>query len=259
MVDISIVIPTYNNLNLFKQCLASILEQKGVLMEIIVVDDSSSAIIGNYIKKLGDNRIKYFQNIPRKGAVKNWNYGLNLAKGKYITVLHHDEYYYDSINQLFQIIHCNPGFDVFISSVLIQRPEKTTYSLKFSNHLKKYILKYFPSYLMFHNIIGPVSCIIFKNDILTQFNESLVWYVDVEWYVRLIKNHKVKFLKNQTIVSILTHPQKITEFIDIRKEMISDYNKLKRNYSKFSKLVLLVNLNILFKEFKAYMSAINLK
>ena len=45
----SIVIPVFNNLELFRRALESVLQQQGVALEIIVTDDSTTAAIV-YIK-----------------------------------------------------------------------------------------------------------------------------------------------------------------------------------------------------------------
>ena len=55
---ISIVLPTYNNLTLFKQALQGIRIQKDVRYELIVVDDSSNNEIENYVS--GKKNIKYY-------------------------------------------------------------------------------------------------------------------------------------------------------------------------------------------------------
>ena len=51
---ISIILPTYNNLTLFKQALQGIQIQKGVRYEVIVVDDSSNNEIENYVRGINN-------------------------------------------------------------------------------------------------------------------------------------------------------------------------------------------------------------
>jgi glycosyltransferase involved in cell wall biosynthesis len=88
----SIVIPTYNDLNLFMISLNSVLTQDYSNFELIIVDDSSTSDIQNYIQLFeAENRIIYIKNSIPIGAVKNWNYGLQNVKGDYCILLHHDE------------------------------------------------------------------------------------------------------------------------------------------------------------------------
>ena len=71
MIDISIIIPTYNSLNLLQKSLNSIIDQKDIKLEVIVVDDSTNSIIFNYLKKINSDKVKYYKNISKKGAVNN--------------------------------------------------------------------------------------------------------------------------------------------------------------------------------------------
>ena len=72
-LDFSIIIPTYNNLELFKRAVDSVLIQKNVSYEVIVVDDSTNNNIEDYINKTDLLRIRYYHHKPSKGAVANWN------------------------------------------------------------------------------------------------------------------------------------------------------------------------------------------
>ena len=87
----SIVIPTFNSLELLRRALSSALQQQGVAMEVIVTDDSTTTDIADYVASLGDERLRYFRNQPSLGAVKNWNSGLEKATGQYVILMHHDE------------------------------------------------------------------------------------------------------------------------------------------------------------------------
>lgn len=60
--------------------------------------------------------------------------------------------------------------------------------------IREYILKHVPSLLYFYNFIGPVSCLCFSKELITTFNEELVWLVDVDFYYRLFLKSNKKFL-----------------------------------------------------------------
>ena len=251
MIDISIIIPTYNNLGLLKKSLLSVINQQNVKIEIIIVDDSTNSEINDYLKKINSDKIQYYRNIPSKGAVRNWNYGLTFAKGTYTTVLHHDEYYEDSINQLSNLLNNNKEeIEVIISKVKVIRSDNSSYSLYMNKHIKNFILNNFPSVLFFYNFIGPVSCVIYKNSDEFFFNKNLKWFVDIDWYYRLFKNKKIKYFDNYNIISILNHKGKITYNIDIQTEMNNDYKYLFKEYIKFPMILLLIKLNFSYKKLK---------
>lgn len=88
--DISIIIPCYNAADFIKQTLDSILIQRGVIFEIIIVNDgsidNSEKIIGGY--KI--DAIKYFKQ-TNKGVSSARNLGLEKAEGKYIVFFDADD------------------------------------------------------------------------------------------------------------------------------------------------------------------------
>jgi glycosyltransferase involved in cell wall biosynthesis len=85
---VSIIIPTYNRVNLISETLDSIIAQSYKNWECLIVDDGSTddtaALITDYIKK--DARFQYHQRPVnrKKGANACRNYGFELSKGKYI-------------------------------------------------------------------------------------------------------------------------------------------------------------------------------
>ena len=175
---------------------------------------------------------------------------MTFAKGRYITVLHHDEYYADSINQLSNLLNNKEEIEVIISKVKVKRSDNSFYSLSMNKHIKNFILNNFPSVLFLYNFIGPVSCIIYKNSDEFFFNKNLKWFVDVDWYYRLFKNKKIKYFDNFNIISILNHDGKISNNIDIQKEMKNDYKYLIKEYTNFPIILVLIKLYFYYKKLK---------
>ena len=90
---ISIVIPVFNREDLITDCLKSALAQKFSLLEIIVIDNSST---DNTIKKVmtlvkDDERVKVFKNRENVGPVMNWLFGVQLSAGFYTKILFSDD------------------------------------------------------------------------------------------------------------------------------------------------------------------------
>ncbi len=93
MNKVSIVVPIYNtNVDDFKRCLDSILNQTFSNYEIFVIDDGSKDELSNKYKELClmDKRINYLKII--NGGVSNArNVGISKATGKYICFIDSDD------------------------------------------------------------------------------------------------------------------------------------------------------------------------
>ncbi|MDY7539941.1 glycosyltransferase [Undibacterium sp. 5I1] len=90
---VSIVVVTYNNLDLTKLCLNSIdANTTGVRYEIIIVDNASSDGSPEYLRQFAENRgdVKLILNDDNTGFSKANNQGLAAAKGDYLVVLNND-------------------------------------------------------------------------------------------------------------------------------------------------------------------------
>lgn len=86
----SIVITTYNRLDLLKRAINSALEQT-VECEIIVVDDCSIDGTKKYVNSLGD-RLIYYCTSSNQGHAATMNLGVQNAQGDWIKPLDDDDY-----------------------------------------------------------------------------------------------------------------------------------------------------------------------
>lgn len=227
--DFSIIIPTFNSLPLLQKALNSVIKQRQANYEIIITDDSINNDIENYILDLENPYIRYLHNTPPLGAVANWNNGLKYSMGKYIIIMHHDEYlenefFLSSIKQ--KMIS---GADITVADVKVYIGNKV-HGLSLIRKIKPIFLL-FPFLLFGLNAIGPSACICFKKELSKTFNEHLHWLVDVEWYYRILKKKKVISLQNNMyIVSNHGHEGQITETIDIKKARKRDVAYIRQLY-----------------------------
>ena len=95
MVEISVIIPVYNNEKYLKECLDSVCAQTLADIEIICVNDGSSdgslKILDEYSK---DDRVIVIHQ-ENQGSAAARNRGLDIARGKYIAFLDGDDIYID--------------------------------------------------------------------------------------------------------------------------------------------------------------------
>jgi len=122
IVDVSIVVPGYNNVDLTRMCLASIyysiLPSDNTRFEVIYADDCSGS---NVIPELASQ----FENIlvtetgGNSGFVVNTNTGASVAKGKYLVLLNNDAVVMPSwLDGLLQVIQSTDSCHVAGSKLL---------------------------------------------------------------------------------------------------------------------------------------------
>ena len=92
----SIIIPIYNSESFLIECIDSLINQKKIFFEIILINDYSSdsslKICKDYKKKF--NFIKIINNNKNIGVGKSRNKGINRSNGKYFIFLDSDDYLY---------------------------------------------------------------------------------------------------------------------------------------------------------------------
>lgn len=94
MINISIIIPTYNREQLIKDTLHSVEAQSSSEWECIVVDDGSTDktfdVVNEFVHR--DSRFKYLKNQRTKGAQGARNTGIIASKGEWICFLDSDDH-----------------------------------------------------------------------------------------------------------------------------------------------------------------------
>lgn len=93
MVEISVVIPTYNRADLLPRAIGSVLNQTFDDFELIVVDDGSTDHTHDVIQEFirADQRIRYFRRENSGSPAAPRNVGIEQATGRYIAFLDHDD------------------------------------------------------------------------------------------------------------------------------------------------------------------------
>lgn len=93
---ITIAIPTYRRERMLVEALTSaLLQVTTVAIEIIVVDDdpeSSANVLSLLYANSYVHNVRYFVNNTNLGMFDNWNQCIELSRGKWVTLLHDDDW-----------------------------------------------------------------------------------------------------------------------------------------------------------------------
>lgn len=115
---VSVCIPTYNGAKYLAEAIASVLNQTLTDFELIIVDDCSTDGTEAVARSFTDERIKHFKNPVRLGLVGNWNRCVELARGQYVSVFHHDDVMMpENLEEKVQLLDKNPTVGMVHSNV----------------------------------------------------------------------------------------------------------------------------------------------
>ena len=91
VAEVSVVVPTHDRRRLLSQTLASILWQRGVDFEVLVVDDGSSDGTAELVAGLGDARVRLLRNDIPQGVAAARNRGIAQAAGGWLAFCDDDD------------------------------------------------------------------------------------------------------------------------------------------------------------------------
>src|SRR4051812_10481047 len=92
---ITVAIPAYNRPRLLREALASIAAQRAFdNFEVVVCDDGGLRETRDVVESCDLPNVRYYANRDRLGAIGNWNRCIQLAAGRWVTVLHEDDLLY---------------------------------------------------------------------------------------------------------------------------------------------------------------------
>src|SRR5262245_21593264 len=74
--DVSVVIPTCNRSRLLALAIASVLEQRDVDLEVVVIDEASTDDTAAMVRRLADPRVRLIQHDVRRGKSASRNRGI---------------------------------------------------------------------------------------------------------------------------------------------------------------------------------------
>lgn len=195
-IQISVIIPVYNDALYIKEALKSVLSQGVENLEIIVVDDGSTDNFEEQIDELNDLRIKLISQ-TNSGAAAARNNGVNNAKGEYIAFLDADDVWSgDKLKLQLDVLLNRKDIQMVFGHV------KEFYDKSIEGHenLQKRV-KTFVGY-------SPIALLISKKDFLKIGNFEPKWKVAefIDWYDRAKQGGLKEIVLDDIIAYRRIHP-----------------------------------------------------
>jgi glycosyltransferase involved in cell wall biosynthesis len=235
MPTVSICIPLYKQKKYLQACLNSIMEQDYSDYELIISDDTPDDSLETFVEALLKNRpYHYHRNDPSLGSPENWNSAIRKAKGKYIKVLHHDDFFKQkySLREMVDALE-KANSDFLYCDTDVWFVNSDAHKLNFTSDKQFGLIKERPGFLFFKNLIGAPSATMYKNDKALEYDKQFKWLVDVEFYIRYLKKHsKVTYLNKALVCTAHGTEGQMTGSVENDKsiqvkEHVLLYNKIK--------------------------------
>ena len=196
-------------------------------IEVLVHDDSTDDNVEAAMNELAASHsfLRYSRNVPAKGAVGNWNGLLQHAQGRYVILIHHDDFPLSETfaSDLMAALEKNDWPDAVILSCLAYNAGRRKIKPCICNPIRSFIAKRTPFYLFRRNVIGPPSVLVVRRELFEGYDPGLKWLVDVEAYFRFLASKTRRlFFSRLIMVSSTGLPSAISTSIRNNIEEITE-------------------------------------
>jgi hypothetical protein len=200
---VSFVVPCYKLAHLLAECVNSILGQTYRDLEVLIMDDCSPDNTPEVARSFTDPRVSYVRNEPNLGALRNYNKGISLARGKYIWLISADDYLRRPyiVERYVQLMEANPSVGYVCCSGVGVRHGQETGLLKgtrYSDRDKVVDGRRFLKKLLNYNFVlapsGMVRRECYEQISMFPLEAGMVWSCD--WYLWCVfaLHHDVGYL-----------------------------------------------------------------
>lgn len=230
MVQVSIIIPTYNRAGLLHSAIASVLNQTFHDFEIVVVDDGSEDNTREIVMGFHDKRIKYIRHMINKGEASTRNTGIMNSNAQYIAFLDDDDEWLQEKLRLQVNLFKNspPGVGgVYSGFVVIDMNDKSILGQKIPRKRGNIYHDIFVE-----NCIGTPSTVIVRKECFERvglFDESIAYGLDYDMWIRISKEFHFEYIE-EPLVKYYVHENRLSNNPEIR---IRGLETILHKYSRF--------------------------
>ena len=232
MVDVSVVIATYNRSRQIREAIDSVLAQSVPVREVIVVDDGSKDDTRAQLLAYGDRIRPFFQ--ANGGASAARNHALRMAQGSWIAFLDDDDVWLpEKIKQQWDLVRKNPALGlVYCSDYAVDEQLRVLYSREAQPQNRGEVF----DRLLIKNFIFT-SCVIARRDAIEKagyMQPEFKFAQDWDLWLKIAAEHPVDFapaplvLYRQSPTGCLTHDMKADDRLLEMKTILQRGLKLRK-------------------------------
>ena len=196
---VSICIPTYNRAHMVNRAIESALNQTYPNIEIIVVDDGSIDTTDDLVTSYQDSRLAYVKNSENLGQFRTFNRCIELAKGKYIHILHSDDYIDSEFTRIcVEFLESNPNVGMTFTSVQMQIDDRTVDKMLFENDTIFRAPEGFRQILLRESLINCPTVIV-KKEVYQQiggFSLEYPYSGDYYQWLKISRRYDIAYVTN---------------------------------------------------------------
>jgi glycosyltransferase involved in cell wall biosynthesis len=221
---ISICIPAYKNIDYLKRLMDSIAAQTFKDFEVIISDDSPDDSIKKFLAEYQKfPRLVYHRNTVALGTPENWNEGIRKANGKWIKIMHDDDWFSNKESLALWAKAANlSGADFIFCAYNNVYLGKNSQHQVHPTRFRLDLMKEEPYTLFAKNIIGPPSVTMHRNNQNLFYDNKTKWVVDIDFYIRWLKELKVEYLDKVLINVGMSEEQVTVDCVNNRKVQVPE-------------------------------------
>jgi glycosyltransferase involved in cell wall biosynthesis len=200
---ISVIVTSYDHERYIKQCLDSILDQKGNFnLEIILGDDCSPDNTNEILRQYSETYPHTFKMMPKQdnmGVTKNLKRCLDACNGDFIAICEGDDYWTDEykLQKQMEFLEEHKDYSMCFSSFMFFYEEENKF-LPFSDQisLNKDVIT--TEDLIQINYIGNFSCCMYRTDVVRKLPKEIFDVFTVDWMFNMTCGEigKIGFIKD---------------------------------------------------------------
>lgn len=262
---ITVIMPVYNCEKYILEAVESILQQTYTNFELILIDDCSTDATLQICKSFQDDRIVIIEKERNSGYTNSLNYGLSIAKGKYIARMDGDdislpmrfEKQVDFLEANEDIVLCGTQYNIIGTEKVCNHPlthDEIKVKLLSGSYIAHPTVMFKKDFFDKHNLsynskMEPAedydlwSRVVFLGRV-ENLKDVLLQYRVHEQQTSIVKNERQEFLANKIRLNLLQKiiPEKVLLsnrliFLNTFKNGIIDVKLLKDNFDFFNLLL----------------------